>query len=173
MMFSNDTVTFSYEACGPQNLNIYTSGDSTILGVSFQQENVSSNTILECGSDDVAKNYATNYSYVPMMYQCTDDIQLSKTGQDCAFVVVNYLPYLTSDYPTTTIGYNPPTQVSSTSDVVFYGSFTSGELMISFLLVLQVFLMIVFAMLKSLRAINTKKKYIEYSNGDVPINETL
>lgn len=173
-MIPNDTITHSQEYCGPQSVIISSGDQHTILGVAMQQSNVSSDTTVECGNIAVAKNYATNYSHVPMNYQCEDNIELTKTGNDCAFVILNYTPYLTSDYSTTTqYGFNPPTNISSSSDVVLYGSFTSGELMIAFLLFLHLFLTLLYTMVKSLKGIKTKKKYIEYSNGDVPISEQL
>lgn len=172
-MFPNDTITHSNEYCGSQDIVISSGSQHTILGVAMQQSNNSSYTTVKCGNTVVAKNYATNYSHVPMNYQCEDDIELTKVGQDCAFVIVNYTPYLTGDHSTTTqYGYNPNT-ITSSSSVTLYGSFTSGELMIAFLLLLNLFLTFLYTLVKSLKGVKTKKKYIEYSNGDVPINETL
>lgn len=174
-MFPNDTITFSGEFCGQySNFDIFDGGNSTILGVAMQQANVSSDTTLKCGNEAVARNYATNYSHVPMSKNCEDDIHLDKTGNDCAFLIVNYVPYLKSDYSTSTqYGYNPTIGISTSTDINLYGSFSAGELMISFLLFLLVFITLLSYLVKSLGAIITKKKYIEYSGGDVPINNEL
>lgn len=77
------------------------------------------------------------------------------------------------DIETNFQGYNPTSSISSSSDIAIYGSFSAGEIMISFLLLLQLFIMLLAALIKSFSAIKTKKRYIEYSNADVPINEQL
>lgn len=173
-MFPNDTVTYSNEVCGPQDLNVYTGGDNTILGVAMQQSNISSDTTVLCGNDPVAKNYATNYSHVPLNYQCEDNIKISKTGNDCAFVIINYTPYMTSDYSTTTqYGYNPPIGITSSSSVNIYGSFTAGELFIGLLLVLHLLFTFIYTVVKSYGGFKTKKSYIDYGRGQVPNIEEL
>lgn len=171
-MFDNDTLTFSGEFCGIfSNFDIANGDAHTILGVAMQQANVSSDTTLKCGNEMVARNYATNYSHVPMMYSCENDIHLDKTGNDCAFVIVNYVPYLKSNFSTTT--YNPTIGISTTTDINIYGSFSAGEIMISFLLLLIFIITLLNYLVKSFSAFVTKKRYIEYSNGDVPINNEL
>ena len=173
-MFPNDTITHSHEYCGPQSVVISSADQNTILGVAMQQSNVSSDTVVECGNTPVAKNYATNYSHVPMNYQCEDNIELTKTGNDCAFVIVNYTPYLTGDYSTTTqYGYNPPTGITSSSSINLYGSFTAGELFIGLLLLLQIVLTLIYTLIKSYGGFKTKKSYIDYGRGQVPQIEEL
>ncbi len=73
----------------------------------------------------------------------------------------------------TGVGFNPTSTISSSTDITVYGYFSAGEILIAFLLVLLIFLQLLGFLIKSLGAINTKKRYIEYSNGDVPINEQL
>lgn len=173
-MFPNDTITFSGEFCGGySNFNISELSQNTILGVAMQQANNSSDTTLKCGNTPVARNYATNYSHVPMNYQCEDDIHLDKTGNDCAFVIVNYSPYLTSDFSTSTSGYNPTSNISSSSDVQIYGAISSGEVLISLLLICIIVMYIIRLLASSLSRIKTSKTFLSYSGGDVEIRKDL
>lgn len=75
----------------------------TILGVAMQQSNTASDTSLRCGTTILAKNYATNFSYVPLNKVCYGTINIEKTGADTASVVINYVTYDMSLKPTTTI----------------------------------------------------------------------
>lgn len=173
-MFPNDTLTFSGEFCGVySNFDISTLENQTIVGVAMQQANVSSDTTLKCGNDLIARNYATNYSHVPMNVQCKNDIHLDKTGNDCAFVIVNYRPLLSNDYSTTTPVYNPSTNISSSSDIVLYGSFSAGEILISFLIICLIALKMCKYLASALSNIQTKKRFLSYSGGDVEIRDDL
>lgn len=176
-MFTPDTITYSDEICGRNDdLVVSNANENTILGVAMQQSNNSSDTTIECGNDAVAKNYATNYSHVPMNYQCDDNIEITKTGNDCAFVIINYVPYLTSDFttPTGTIAtYSPPTEINSAGDIELYGSFNAGEIVISFLLLCLIVLSLAKMLVTALSNIKTNKKYLSYSGGDVEIRNDL
>jgi len=148
--------------------------EKTILGVAMQQSKDLSDTLVYCGNDVIAKNYAKDFPQVIMNYQCNDTISISKNGNYSSSIILTYVPYFTSDYSTTTqYGYNPPVGIASSSDIQVFGAFSAGEIMIAFLLVLQIFLMLLSALISSFGAIKTKKRYIEYSSGDVPINEQL
>jgi len=170
-MFPNDTITHGQEYCGQIDLIISSGDQHTVLGVAMQQENNSSDTTVECGNTAIARNYATNYSHVPMNYQCEDNIELTKTGNDCAFVIINYSTNLSSNYATTT--YNPSTVISSSTDIQLYGSFSAGEIIISFLLLCLILLTLIKLLVSALSNITTKKTYLQYGGGDVEIRKDL
>lgn len=180
-MFPLDTQTFFYELIGPGTQAVTNNGGpNTILGASIQQGNVSSDSEVLCGTVTVAKNYATNFSHVPMNYQCDDDIYVTKTGNDAASFVVNYVEYLTNDptnYPTTTLeylqDYNPPIGINGTTSINVYGSFSAGEVLISFLLLCLILLALARSLAQALSNIKTKKKYLQYGGGDVEIRDDL
>ena len=98
-----DTVTLFNEVSGTGN-TVLVSGTTgkTILGVAMQQQNVASDTDVRCGTTVIARNYATNFSYVPINKVCYDTINIQKTGNDTASVIVNYVPYDLSLMSTTT-----------------------------------------------------------------------
>ena len=174
-MFPNDAITKTFELSGPVSQNFsQNGGPNTILAVAMQQSNVSSNTEIICDGDLVAKNYATNFSNVTMNFQCLDDIIVSKTGNDNATIIITYVPYLTSEYSTTTqYGYNPKTQISSSTDITVYGAFSAGEIMISFLLVCLILLSLSKMLVSALSNIKTKKRFLGYSKYDVEIRDDL
>jgi hypothetical protein len=173
-MFPNDTISFSFEFCGQyNNFDVSTLDQSTIVGIAMQQENNSSDTTIKCGNDPIARNYATNYSHVPMNHQCENDIHVDKTGNDCAFVIINYRPLLSNNYSTTTEVYNPKTEIASTSDVVLYGSFTAGEIVMSFLLLCLIVLALMTQLARALSNIKTKKTFLQYGGGDVEVRDDL
>lgn len=99
-----DTLTIWREVTGNGNtLLVSGSTTKTILGVAMQQGNTSSDTDLRCGTEVIARNYATNFSYVPLNKVCTSTINIQKTGNDNASLVVNYVPYDLSKKSTTTV----------------------------------------------------------------------
>jgi len=174
-MLPNDTITLFKEISGNATYT-FVSGNSpkTILAVSMQQSKDLSDTILLCGNTVIAKNYAKDFPQNIVNYHCSDNITISKTGNDLSSVIISYVPYFTNDYSTTTqYGYNPNLGIASSSDIQIYGSFSAGEMMIAFVLVLQFFFMVLVALVSSFSAIKTKKRYIEYHNGDVPISDQL
>lgn len=173
-MFPNDAITISEPISGITSIQITSGGGpNTILAVSMQQENNSSDTTIECGNDAVARNYATNFSVVQMNYQCDDNIIISKTGNDEAFVIVTYVPYFTGDFSTTTEGtiYNPTTDISSSSDIAVYGSISAGEFIISGILLMAILLKCMELLSKGLCSITTERKFLKYNGGDVPIEK--
>lgn len=169
-MYPNDAITYTTEIHGAVTEILTDSGDFTILAVAMQQSNVSSATKLQCGSDLVAQNYATNFSNVTMNYQCDDDIvQIVKTGNDYATVIVTYVPYLTGDYSTTTqFGYNPRTDIASSTDVQFYGSISAGEFIISIILMIGLLFYLMNLLARAIGGIATNRKLLQYHGGDVP-----
>jgi len=172
-MYPNDAITFVTEISGVTT-NIFTdNGDFTVLAVAMQQANNSSATQVKCGDNIVAKNYATNFANVTMNYQCPDNIlQISKTGNDSSTVIVTYVPYLTSSYSTTTqFGYNPTSDIASSSDIQVYGAISAGELILSMFLLMMVTLKLFELLAKSLSGFASKRKFLRYSGGDVPLDE--
>lgn len=173
-MFPNDSITISEPISGNVVQQMTSGGGpNTILAVSMQQANVSSDTTIECGNDPVARNYATNFSVVHMNYQCDDNIIISKTGNDEAFVIITYVPYFTGDFSTTTEGtiYNPNSDISTSSDIVVYGSISAGEFIISFILLMAILLKLMELLSKGLSNITTERKFLKYNGGDVPIEK--
>jgi hypothetical protein len=71
------------------------------------------------------------------------------------------------------VAYNPNAGINSPADISVYGAFSAGEILIGFLLLLIVWIMVLYILIKALYQITTGKKYIEYSNGDVPITREL
>jgi len=171
-MFQNDAITSFHELIGPSTFDVTTSnGPHTILGVAMQQSNTSSNTVVKCGNDIIAKNYATNFSNVPMNYQCNDDIIISKTGNDDASVIVTYVPYLTGAYSTTTqFGYNPTANIASSSDVQVFGSISAGEIVIVAVLMIGLLLKCMELLARGISSIKINRDFLGYSGGDVPVD---
>jgi len=176
-MFPNDAITTFTEVAGTGN-TVVVSGTAkkTILGVSMQQGNNASATVIQCGTTPIAKNYATNFSYVPENYSCQNTINIQKTGNDSAAVIITYVPYKRSDFATTTaqvaaIGYNPSTTISSSSNIRVYGSMSAGEVLIAVMLLMFLILKISELVIKGLSKIVTKKRYLQYGGGDVEIRD--
>lgn len=167
---------------GTQTIHLYAVGngttmlvndltDKTILGVAMQQENTASLTTLRCGSDHVVTNYATNLSYIPMDYNCDESINVQKTGNDTASIIVNWLPFITDDYATST--YNPPTEISTSSDVIIYGSMSAGEVLISFFLFIIIMVLATKTIAQGLSKVKTGKTFLQYNGGDVEMRNDL
>jgi len=70
-------------------------------------------------------------------------------------------------------GYNPTTTIASSTDIKIYASFSAGEIMISLLLFLLIFIKLVEFIAKGLSNIKTKKKFVGYQGGDVEIREDI
>ena len=172
-MYPNDAITHTTEIAGPVTEIVYNGGDNTILAVAMQQSNVSSDTEIRCGSDLVAKNYATNFSNVTMNYQCDGAIVIAKTGNDDATVVITYVPYLTSEYSTTTPWNLPIPENASTTNLYVLANFSAGEIVISFLIFCLILLKLASLLASALSSIKTKKTFLQYGGGDVEIRTDL
>jgi len=177
-MFPSDSITYTFELNGPMTVNFSNNnGPNTILSVAMQQSNVSSDTIVECDNDLVAKNYATNFSSVVMNKKCDNDIFVSKTGNDSATVIITYIPYHQNDFYFGSTSqqnvYNPNTEISTSSDITIYGSFSAGEILIAFLLLCMIVLSLIKGIAGALSHIKTKKTYLSYSGGDVEVRDDL
>lgn len=124
MAFPTDTISFpvNIPQGGAGDYIITTQYPTTILGISFYQGNVSSDSILYCGSNLIFDNFAQSISYLQLNYSCYDTLKITKTGNDKAMIMVNYVPYDLKNNPTST-----PTIING---------FTYGEMLISFFLFL-------------------------------------
>jgi len=118
-MFPKDTQTEVREISGIGTFD-FDSGSTqkkTVLGVSIQQSGNQSETAILCGSEQIAKNYATNFSFSFLNYKCENVLQMNKTGAgDSAFVIINYVRYDTIS------GTTSPTYINGFSyDGIFIG----------------------------------------------------
>lgn len=93
-MFPIDAITQTFFLEGVVTSTIVTSTTpTTILGVHMQQSGLQSETVLLCGTDEVAKNFDKDYQLDLIQFDCNGAISLSKTGvADDAFVSVTYVP---------------------------------------------------------------------------------
>ena len=169
-MFPTDSITVTEIVQGVVSVNVSTADPSTILSVAIQQQNNSSNTLVLCGNEVVAKNYATNFSQVQMSYECEDFITVSKTGNDEASVIITYVPYHISDIPSV---YNVSDEVATSTDVYLYSTFTAGETLIALFIFLLIVIEIVKGITSGIMRIKTGKTILAYNGGDVEIRHDL
>jgi hypothetical protein len=171
-MYPSDAISI-YDEISGNVTHTLVSGTSpkTILGVSFQQENISSDTSLRCGNNIVAKNYATNLNYNPLSYICNDTINILKTGNDDASIIVTYVPRDVS-IPLLN-GENGTTSVSTSTKIYMMPYFTAGEMIISLFLFVLCVMLIMQYIAKGLSIFNTKKRYMQYGGGDVEVRDDL
>lgn len=172
MIFPTNAITKSVEVSGNGVTNIENSGNWTVLAFSTQQENTASLTQLRCGTTVINTNYAVDLSQVLMQYECTGTLNISKTGADKSFNVITYVPGFVRS-ATTTLGYNPPTSIASSTNVIVYGSLSAGEILIAFLLFSMILLQLTSFISRALDRVKTKKKFLAYNGGDVEIRNDL
>jgi len=171
-MYPTDAITIYDEINGNVTDTLVSGSNAkTVLGVSFQQENISSDTSLRCGTQIIAKNYATNLNYNPLSYVCYDTINILKTGNDSASVIVTYVPRDVS-IPLLN-GENGTTSVSTSTKVYIMPYFTAGEMMISLFLFVLCVMLVMQYIAKGLSVFNTKKRYMQYGGGDVEVRDDL
>jgi hypothetical protein len=65
--------------------------------------------------------------------------------------------------------YAPTTSVASSTDITFYGSFTAGELVTSFLMFFLIVIELGKIIAQGLSNFNTKKTFIRYRDADTEI----
>lgn len=120
--FPNDAKTVWNEISGNTN-HVLVSGNTpkTVLGVSIQQGNNASETDIRCGNDVIARNYATNLGMVLVSYYCANSINVQKSGQDNASVVVTYV-----DYDLSTLASVESTLSASESTLSLFFKFIQG-----------------------------------------------
>lgn len=173
MTFSipTDSITLGYytEVAGVFTL-LNNSDDITIVTIGMANAGQSTG-MLYCGDDVIASNVKSSTGVTPVVIPCSENITFQSMSPGEASTIINYVPYDLSVTATST--YNPNLGISSTSDISLYGSMSAGDILIAFLLLMQLFLIILYLLIKSIFGVTTSKKYIQYSNGDVPINKDL
>lgn len=113
------TITGDYSTgSAPENF-ILISNDitpqKTILAIKLQQSGLASETIIYCGNNIIAHNFAKDYSLDLINYVCNNqDVILTKSGNDTAFLSLSYVPYDVSKI--------------STSTPTYYNGFSGGEI---------------------------------------------
>lgn len=177
-MFPSDSITVFQEISGNVSITLINNNDPlTVLAISLQQSKDLSDTQVYCGNDVIAKNYGKDFQQALVNFKCTDDIILQKTGNDEASIILTYIPYYQNDFyygSTSNQGvYNPTTNISTSSDIQIYGSFSAGEILIAFLLICMIVLTLIKFIASALSNIKTKKTYLSYGGGDVEIRDDL
>jgi len=96
-MLPRDTITYTIQINGNSSTTVAVP-PFTVLGYYIQQENLASNTNINIGSNTIAKNYAKNTEYVELNAGSkTENLYIIKTGQDTAYVTINYVPRYRSE----------------------------------------------------------------------------
>ena len=91
MVFPYNSKTITGLISGNNSADIVSTTDPKIvLGVGIQQSGVASESLIYCGNDLLAKNYAKDFSQHLIYHECNDVIRIEKTGQDEAFFSVVY-----------------------------------------------------------------------------------
>lgn len=121
-MITSDTITYTKEIPlnGAGDYIITTSYPTTILGFASIQGNVSSDTRLICGSTQILNNFSKDFLYTDLNYVCNGTLKITKTGNDQAMIIVNY------------VNYN--NHLLSTSTPIIYAGFSQGDLLLGFFL---------------------------------------
>jgi hypothetical protein len=153
-MLPTNTITFPFNILGAGTTTIYT-GNSTVYGVVFLQGNVSSNTVLQCNSNMIFKNFAKDTAYMPMNYTCVGDLKIVKTGNDEAMILVNYA----TATPPVIITRNE--NISSSTFPMVSNGFTHGEVLISYFLFLLVVMIFFGGILKKTWGQKERQKYFD------------
>lgn len=102
MDFSPEVISYTILISGAttENIELGSSGyDIHVLAVAMQQEKDLSETILYCGSDLIAKNYAKDLPQIFFSYHCIgEDFYIEKTGQDEAYINILYATTSQQEY---------------------------------------------------------------------------
>jgi len=69
--------------------------------------------------------------------------------------------------------YAPTTTITASSSIALYGSITAGELLIILFTFIMIILELTKMLIKALDRIRTKKKFLNYSGGEVEVKEEL
>jgi len=93
---------------------------STILGINISQENLASNTDVECNGENILTNFAKTTEFILLNKICNTPVIIKKTGNDKAQIIITYVPYNIT--------------LSTSTAAKIYNGFTGGEIVISLLL---------------------------------------
>jgi len=174
MIFPTNAITKSIEVSGTGSTIIENTGQWTVLGFSTQQENTASLTELRCNTQKIATNYAVSLDQQLLQYECNGTLNINKTGNDKSFNIITYVPgYVRNATSTLAQGYNPPTSIATSTDVVVYGSLSAGEILIAFMLFAMITIYLTELLARALGFVKTKKKFLAYNGGDVEIRDDL
>ena len=69
--------------------------------------------------------------------------------------------------------YAPTTTIASSTDIQVYGSFTAGELVMTFLMFMLIVIELGKIVANGLEKINTKRKFIRYRDADTEITDDI
>src|SRR3989304_619102 len=96
MMFPIDAVTEHIEINGVGSFDFDSglSGEKTIFSIAIQQSGTQSDSMILCGSETIAKNYALGLQNILLQTRCSGVLSAEKTGAgDSAFFNITYVPY--------------------------------------------------------------------------------
>lgn len=145
-VFPDNAITIPITVSGSATTTVVnTTTPKTILGVQMQQSNQASQTVVRCGTTGIVYNYATSTSQMLLSYLCNGTINILKTGNDDAHVVITYVNYdLAGGYA---------------GSVIMNSNFTSGELMISTLLFLLLMLFLIYFLRSAINSVKIVRHY--------------
>jgi hypothetical protein len=111
----------------------------------------------------------------PTVEYLPENFSWRDSGDSEFFEYISCVDLDTGNLSTSTISdyYNPPTNIASSGDVVLYGSFSAGEVVIAFLILCLIVITLVKSLASSLSNIKTKKTFLSYGGGDVEIRDDL
>lgn len=69
--------------------------------------------------------------------------------------------------------YAPTTTIASSTAIQLYGSFTAGEIVMSFLMFMLIVIELGKIIANGLNKINTHKKFLHYGGGDVELTDDI
>ncbi len=90
MNFPYNSTTTQIAVINNQDFIWLPASDKLLLSVNIQQSGVASETLVYCGSELFAKNYAKDLAQKQIYKECSQDIRVTKTGQDEAFITLVY-----------------------------------------------------------------------------------
>ena len=149
-MFPQGSQTDFYYFSGAGSHTV-TTLPATLLGYSFKQGNVSSDTDLRCGTTVLFKNESTDISHTMVNYYCQDGLNYAKTGNDNAQIVTTYI---LGDYnmrSTTTV-----TTVATSS----FPQYTQADFFTQFLLIIMILSTIFGAIYRGVFGTRVKINYL-------------
>lgn len=96
MIFPKDAKTVTGKVINVNTQTVITDIPNTVLSIRLQQSGSQSETVITCGStgQELAHNYAKDYSLDLIQFVCNDNVIVDKTGSgDEAFFTITYVPY--------------------------------------------------------------------------------
>jgi hypothetical protein len=133
-VFPKEAVSVFIKVAGEQEFEWLASAERTILGVRMQQSGGTSRTIVFCGTEEIAQNWAKDYPQDLMQKYCNLPIKIKKTGDDTAFISLTYMPF---DIATASDLGNFSDDLASVSGIAplkTFGFMTAGDILIALLL---------------------------------------